>query len=204
MRAGSTYAHAVAVARDGSRLISGQTGVKVRGALDSLSTSLIDNVSMPCVMINTGTDSLDLARVAGIDHQGHLRVADSGTQFHVVLNTSGAIPGSVRANTTTVSTASGLATPKYRCDVPMTVGMKDGTTRTVIRRDAMVIENCAHELISLGNLAKDEGIKTVIGSDSETELVFSDGAASPAFNLGIIVLPYAGGDWSTRATPSSG
>ena len=194
------YARAVNVAREGTQLIQGRTGDYVRGALDVVSTSTIDNVHMPSVMINAEVDlSPQLARIAGIARTGKVRVGDSGTQFHVVLDAKDALPGSIKANTTTVSTANGVTTPKLRCDVPMQVGMKDGSVRTVIRRDALVIPNCAHELVSLGNLAKDEGVKTRIGDAHDTLLEFPDGATAPAFNLGIVVLPFADKGWHKKA-----
>ena len=193
----SFYSRAVHVSRDATALLPPFPGNAVRSSLDSLSYTLIDNVSIPAVAMDA-SDAKSLARIAGITNTEY-RLLDSGSAFEVVRSTKGAIDGSIRKNTTSVSTANGVTTPTWRCDVPMKIGMRDGSVRTVVRRNALVMPQCAHELVSAGNLAKNNGINTLIASGNETRLIFPDGACAPVFNMGVTVLPVAKGDWASRA-----
>eukprot|EP00965_Chrysotila_dentata_P055391 1838097-Pleurochrysis_carterae.AAC.1 len=44
-------------------------------------------------------------------------LGDTGAGMHCVINTSLAVKGSLRPNSTLIVTANGTTTPKYRCDV---------------------------------------------------------------------------------------
>jgi hypothetical protein len=74
--------------------------------------------------------------------------------------------------------------------VRQTVQCHDGTKRSFIKRDALIMTSCAHNLTSLGKLARDEGISTTLGAgDSPSFLAFADGGRAPLLNLGIVVIP---------------
>jgi hypothetical protein len=88
MKAGTIYAQTVTIARNGSQLIEGSTGVAVRKALDSLSCSLLDNVSMP-VMINAGADSLDLAYFQHTKERGPQLLFASRRQLRLYRSSRG-------------------------------------------------------------------------------------------------------------------
>ena len=170
----------------------------VRSSLNSLSFSLLGNIHMPNVVM-PANDTEQLARLAGVTASKY-RLLDSGSAFEVVGTTKHAVPGSVRKNKTSVSTANGVATPEFCCDVPMEVGMADGSVRTVLRRNALVMPQCAHELVSAGNMAKEHGIHTLIAGDNDTRLIFPDGKCAPVFNMGVTVLPVVDKDWASRAS----
>ena len=54
--------------------------------------------------------------VLGLNGKKALDVADSGAAIDVVINSSYAVPGSVRPNFTVVQTANGDTTPPFMCD----------------------------------------------------------------------------------------
>eukprot|EP00965_Chrysotila_dentata_P152374 5035854-Pleurochrysis_carterae.AAC.1 len=45
-----------------------------------------------------------------------MRLGDTGAGMHCIADTSLALKGSLRTNTTIIVTANGTTTPKYRCD----------------------------------------------------------------------------------------
>ena len=193
----SLFSQALTISRNGMDLLPDVPGIAIRKSMNNLSLTLLDNVYMPHLVMNAGSDE-DLARMGGVTGSKY-RLLDSGSAFEVVRSTKDAIPGSIRKNTTSVSTANGIATPDWRCDVPMKVGMLDGTVRTVIRRDCLVMPKCAHELVSAGNIAKQHRIRTLIADNNETRLIFPDGKTAPVFNMGVTVLPIPEKDWASRA-----
>ena len=61
--------------------------------------------------------------------------------------------------------------------------------RSLLLRDALVVETCAHNLVSLGKLAREEHVGLVVGAGADpTYLQFAKHRA-PLVNLGILIVP---------------
>ena len=120
-----------------------------------------------------------------------LDVRDSGAAIHVCRTIDDAVvPESVRTNTLGVRTANGPVIPPFKCDRVQKVRLDDGTIRSLILEGCLVMDTCAHNLISLGKLARDNDIGTYIGAGTNgSYLQFSDKAKGPLINAGIILIP---------------
>ena len=76
-----------------------------------------------------------------------LHLADSGAGIHAVNDMRYVVPGSLRANTTTIATANGIAVPPHRCDAAISVRLQDGTVHNLELRDAVLLPECQHTLV---------------------------------------------------------
>jgi hypothetical protein len=176
-------------ARSGASHMTGDFGDRLRFAIDDLSLSKTKSVSMPALLLKDEAEKLAL--ILG-DSADELEVLDTGAAIHVEKNSSRAIPGSIRPNDITVHTASGPELPPWQCDALVEVPSRDGPSRTVVKRGAVIMEGCPHNLTSLGKWARDEQIGTTIGAGANPSfLSLPGGFTAPVFNLGIIVLPSA-------------
>ena len=144
-----------------------------------------------------------------------VEIADSGACYHVLRTPLAAlekpppgakssawrlVPGSARANNVSVATANGVVTPHWMVDVHRDCGMSDGTVKSVKLNSCLIMEDCPHDLVSLGRLAKEENVGSYIGpANSSSHLVFPDGKTAPMANLGVLVLPKVDGNWARRA-----
>ena len=152
---------ALSVARDGTSLIPGEVGAHVRRALDTCSLHLIDHAAMPAFL--NATDTLRISKLAGLhDKTRPLKMLDSGAGLELTPTKDGAVPGSLRRNTTSVSTANGVTVPEWKCDKAWKVGMEDGSVRVIVRRNCVVVPQCPHDLISIGRIALDAGVSTLM------------------------------------------
>eukprot|EP00966_Prymnesium_polylepis_P052867 1224635-Prymnesium_polylepis.1 len=62
------------------------------------------------------------------------------------------------------------------------------------------MDNCTHVLVSLGQLARDNVLGTNLAlGDNASHMVFGDGQLAPIVNLGVLIIPTVGADWSARA-----
>ena len=191
-------ARAVATAaRHGSELLGGPIGAQARFLLDDMSMRHHDCVAMPAFL--NAEDSLKLSKWLGQDAAAAIDVGDTGAAIHVRKDFKGAIPGSKRSNTTAVLTANGSVTPPWKVDVLQTLRCTDGCLTSIILRDALVMEDCAHNLVSLGKLARDEQMGTWLAPGNEqSHLTLSNGKKAPLLNLGILIIP----DASAKMVPA--
>ena len=145
------------VARNGADLVPGAIGQQARFFLDELGMKQLNVTRVPVFI-----SSADVSRLSVLLNQTgtEFDVGDSGAAVHVLKSTKGCVPGSVRENTLAVHTANGTVVPPFRCDKVRRLRCDDGSFKSVILRDCLVMEQCAHNLISLGRLARDEGITT--------------------------------------------
>ena len=120
-------------------------------------------------------------------------IADSGASIHAIRDASLAVPGTLRPNTTSITTASGVTVPRFRCDAIIHAKATDGTVVRLMLNNAMVMPNAKHNLVSLGLLARDQGISTCINSESEgTYMSLPDSRRISLINAGVLILPDAG------------
>ena len=122
-----------------------------------------------------------------------------GRQSWVVRSTKGAVPGSVLPNQLSVSTANGVVVPPWKCDVWHPVGKADGTVTHQLLKEALVMEDCAHTLISLGRLARDGACGTTLDIGGAAYLFFPDGSRAPLINAGVLLFPEIDSTWPQRA-----
>eukprot|EP00965_Chrysotila_dentata_P184007 6075742-Pleurochrysis_carterae.AAC.1 len=80
-------------------------------------------------------------------------LGDTGAGMHCITDTSLAVKGSLRTNTTVIGTANGTTTPRYRCDVDLPLRTSKGNTVPIRLKNVLVLSNASHNLISLGRLA---------------------------------------------------
>eukprot|EP00965_Chrysotila_dentata_P000349 11906-Pleurochrysis_carterae.AAC.1 len=80
-------------------------------------------------------------------------LGDTGVGMHCITDTSLAVKGRLRPNTTVIVTANGTTTRKYRCDVDLPLRTSKGTTVSIRLKNVLVLSNASHNLISLGRLA---------------------------------------------------
>ena len=121
-----------------------------------------------------------------------LKLIDSGSGVHALPSSSSpyAIQGSVRPNTTAISTANGVTIPQFKCDARIPAYASDGSRRTLLLTGALILDHSEHVLISAGRLAAEQHITTVIGAGTTpSSLILSDKTTIPVANLGVLILP---------------
>ena len=125
--------------------------------------------------------------------QGSLTLADSGAFTHVltVIDVKRYAPKAKwRPNTEAVSTANGVVTPGWCCDVALPVRQRGGEIRILHLSSALIMEKCHHNLVSIGRLARENGVSTLISPEG-TSFIFPDGQEAPLINDGTIIVPDA-------------
>ena len=119
-----------------------------------------------------------------------LNFADSGAGVHAICDARFAIPGTLRANETSIYTASGSASPKQRCDAKIDVLTAQGRVVQLVLHDALIMEGAQHNLVSLGLLARSHGVVSHIGAGSdESYLLFPDATKVNLMNRGVFIIP---------------
>ena len=119
-----------------------------------------------------------------------LNLADSGAGVHAICDARFAIPGTIRANDTSIFTASGSANPKQRCDAKIDVLTAQGKIVQLVLHDALIMEGAQHNLVSLGLLARSHGVISHIGAGSdESYLLFPDETKVNLMNRGVFIIP---------------
>ena len=118
-----------------------------------------------------------------------LNLADSGAGIHAICDKRFAIPGTLRPNSTSILTAGGSTSPKLRCDAMIEVLTNTGKVLSLVLRDALVMDDSQHNLVSLGLLAR-EGVISHIGAGSEgSYLLFPDNNKVDLMNRGVLIIP---------------
>ena len=84
--------------------------------------------------------------------------------MHAVNSMEYVVPGSLRPNTTSISTANGTATPRYRCDAVLRVLDNTNKEFALNLTDAILMPDSQHNLVSLGLLAQQGDVETHIKS----------------------------------------
>jgi len=175
------------MARKGAEFVPGEAGNHVRFLLDDMSIRHLDVCTAPAFL--NAQDAARLSKLLGQTGKA-LTIGDSGAAIDVEVDASRAVPGSVRPNTLAVHTANGTTVPPFKCDVRETWTAADGSTRSVLRTDCLIMESCAHNLVSLGKLARNEHVSTTIGAaDASSFLTLRDSTRVPILNLGVLVIP---------------
>ena len=177
---------------------SGPTADRMRFLVNQSSARTMHSVQLKTM---SAQDVRVLAPMAG--SKGNLTIYDSGAFTSVVGSTKNAVPGSVQANTLAVSTANGETVPPLKCDVWHPVGLADGTVTRVLLKEALVMKDCAHTLISAGRLARDGTCGTVLEIGGNSYMSFPNGSRAPLMNLGVIVLPAVNARWAETAAAMS-
>ena len=118
-----------------------------------------------------------------------LSIADSGAGVHAINDARLAIPGSLRPNSTAISTASGRCIPEHVCNAYLDTVASDGSVVRLMLDDAILIPECKHNLISLGLLAEKQGITSHIKAGGHSFMELPDGRRVNLINKGIFVIP---------------
>ena len=103
-----------------------------------------------------------------------------------------AVAGTRGANTIAVSTANGTVVPPECIDNRIPCRRRNGTVGTIVRKRALIMQDCPHTLISVGTLAATDGIGFWIGPyATESYLRPSNDPAEdiPFINVGVAILP---------------
>jgi hypothetical protein len=167
--------------------LPGQFGDRARFLVNDMAIHHTNSAPMPAFL--NAVDADKLAAIIG-KKGDKIDVGDSGAAIHVRTSINGAIEGSARPNDIKVHTANGSVTPPVKADFLQVLACDDGTKQSVILRDVLIMEECAHNLISLGKLARDEHIGFTLGAgDDPTFLSLPNGTKAPLLNLGIVVVP---------------
>ena len=130
-----------------------------------------------------------------------LNIWDSGASCGNFTSLMYAVPGTVRVNSTKISTASGLYTPPKTFDAQVPVESKLGTDTKIQKafvRGSFENPQCPHNLIPPGLLAREQGVATWIAPFNERSYIqFPDRYTTTIINAGILILP----DASTPCEP---
>ena len=174
------------MARAGAEMVPGPIGYDMRFMVDELAIGKLKKCSAPVFLNNT-----DVSRLrASLGDPRDIDIGDTGAAVHVVTDTKNAVPGSVRKNDLAVHTANGAVTPPLKCDVVRSLRCTNGELKSVMLTGALVMEDCSHNLISLGKLAREQGIGLTLGAgDDASSLNLPGGITAPVLNLGIIIIP---------------
>ena len=104
-----------------------------------------------------------------------------------------AVAGTRGANTVAVSTANGTVVPPEHVTNRIPCRRRNGTVYQLVRPRALVMDNCPHTLISVGNLCAQDGFGFWLGpyaSESYLRPTPSDpGNDIPFLNVGVAILP---------------
>ena len=79
-----------------------------------------------------------------------LNLADAGSGVHAVNSTHLAVPGTIEQNTTAIATANGVCVPPTKCVARLPYTHSSGRQRYLVLRDALILPNSEHNLISVG------------------------------------------------------
>ena len=190
----SMLSHVHTYSRAGMNLVPGELGDRLRYVVDEVSMNYTGCVQAPIFMAQAEVQHL--AYNLGVSHKAlktkSLTIGDTGAAFDVLTNASRAIPGSVRPNHIAVKTANGGVVPELQCDYVLELDMLDGSRRSIVRRNALIMPTCAHNLLSLGNLARDSNVSVTLGAGSEPSFINFGQARAPILNFGVIVIPEVG------------
>ena len=130
-----------------------------------------------------------------------LNLGDSGAGLHAINGMRYAVPGTITANTTPIATANGVIVPPHKCQARIPMRMNDGSVKNLRLDDAVILSDSAHNLISLGLLAREQHVATYIGpGESASMLIFPDGSQAPLANVGVLVLPDSMSDFTPAMT----
>eukprot|EP00965_Chrysotila_dentata_P237405 6201891-Pleurochrysis_carterae.AAC.1 len=121
-------------------------------------------------------------------------LGDTGAGMHCTTDTSLAVKGSLRTNTTVIVTANGTTTHTQiqvrSRQSPTTHGQ--GDTVAIRLKNVQVLSNASHNLISLGRLATEShvGLQVEAKTGAST-LLLPGGHVVPLLNVGVLVVPAA-------------
>ena len=142
-------------------------------------------------VMNAGSGDQDPGGGSIVRPKG-LHLADSGAGIHAINDKRYVVPGSLRPNTTAVSTANGVTVPPYRCDAAIAVRTQGGTVLRLDLVDAILLPDCQHTLVSLGLLARDMRISTTIAAGAEgSYFQLPCGTKVTLINAGVLIIPDA-------------
>ena len=183
------------LARKGMNLLPGEGGDRVRFLVDELSISRLGVVSTHSAFLSA-TETRALNTALNLQSTGEmLTVLDSGAAIDVLTPESarrGAVPGSMRANTLAVRTANGTVVPSLKCDYVLQLSTSEGNLTSVLLADCLIMDKCAHNLVSAGKLARDSRVGLTVGAGSDPSfLTLANAARVPVANLGVLVIPPA-------------
>lgn len=204
LAARSLQGRVIGMAQHGVDLVPGSTGDKLRFVVNNLSVSQLNETAMPALMQAKDVEALayNVGMKVGKGAKS-LVIGDTGAAIHVVTGPWAAVPGSVRPNTLAVKTANGSVVPPLKCDSLLTLETNAGVKKTVLLEDALIMADCAHNLVSLGKLAAEQNISLTLGAGldpSYLSLPSPSGSTRskrvksvvPILNLGVIVIPQSG------------
>eukprot|EP00965_Chrysotila_dentata_P221058 6192168-Pleurochrysis_carterae.AAC.1 len=87
-------------------------------------------------------------------------------------------------------TANGKTTPKYCCDVDIPLRTEKGDVISIRLKNAIVLHNASHSLISLGRLAIEAHVGlNVEATTGRATLFLPGGHIVPLLNVGVLVVP---------------
>ena len=122
-----------------------------------------------------------------------LNIYDSGATCGNFVDLTYAVKGSVRVNYVQMSTANGLYTPPKTFDavMPVPAYLNGKLEKREFRMNGSFLnEQCPHNLIPPGQLAREQRIATWIApGDEQSYALHPDGARTPLVNVGVMIAP---------------
>jgi hypothetical protein len=127
-----------------------------------------------------------------------MAIGDSGAAVHAspaALASHYMVPGTLRSNTTSVSTANGTITPDSKCDMRLPVYVQGKGASFLVLRDVLLLDDCPHVLVSLGRLASESGIGTWLApTGQQSYLIWQKPRSNEVYavhvlNVGVIAIP---------------
>ena len=128
-----------------------------------------------------------------VDTNEPLCMLDTGAGVDASNGVHGECPNSRRTNTLAVSTANGLVVPPFKNDYVIMTRNRRGSKANIVRRNAVVLENCPHTLVSGGKMALEDGVGTWLAPYDQVSYLrpqANDHSLDvPLFNVGVLVIP---------------
>ena len=137
----------------------------------------------------------EIACDLGVADATSLALWDTGAALNASVGKLPVLRGSVRANTTYVSTANGLCRPPTRCTQLLPVRYRSGKRGELHLRDSVVLDSCQHTLCAGAKIAAEDGYGTMVAPYDGDTFVFSSfndrTSDIPLTNLGVLIVPDA-------------
>ena len=163
--------------------------------------NLAGSLGIPVFNLGRRIDNETQVTAAELSHVSapRLNLLDSGAAIDTsdgVLEQDGgyAVAGTRGPNFIAVSTANGTVVPPERVTNRIPVRRRDQTMGVLERREALIMDNCPHNLISVGSLAANDGYGFWLAPYAqESYLRPSRNPAEdiPFLNIGVAILPDA-------------
>ena len=165
-------------------------GLTMNALSHSEVVQLAESLESPLITVPIETIDGTVSHVRKADR---LTIGDSGAGVNGWCSTRYAVPGTIETNNTyRISTANGIVTPPVKFEVDFPILMEDNSVKKVRLKNNVLLPGSEHNLVSLGLLASELRISTLIAPPGEgSRIFFPDGSHAPMHNIGVLIFPDA-------------